>query len=111
MVATIFSLMYVHQQAEIFRLGYEGQSRHTIFQNLLDKNTVLRYNIEKNSSLTRIATTVTGDDNFQMPDSYKIVRLNYPVQNYRQAVVAQQENLFARLFGIKRQAEAKTINP
>ncbi len=109
---TLFCLLYVYQQAEIFRLAYIGEKKAVYFADSLDKNTFLRYNIEKNASLVRIGNKVFQDRDYQMPDTYRLVRLARPLENLKLAQVKyKQENLFSRLFGIKRQAEAKTINP
>lgn len=109
---TLFALLYVWQQTEIFRLAYIGQRKAVIFEDLLDRNNLLRYNIERNVSLTRIGNKISLETNFQMPDTYRLVR----VTQTRQTLIAgkrlpKQESIFSRLFGIKRQAEAKTINP
>jgi hypothetical protein len=109
---TLFALFYVWQQTEIFRLAYVGQKNQVAFQDLLDKNTILRYNISRNVSLVRIGNRVSQGMVFQMPDTYRVVRLIYPKENLRFAKqVTKRESIAFRLFGIKRQAEAKTINP
>jgi hypothetical protein len=53
-IVTLFSLLYVYQQTEILHLAYVGQKRVTAFEDLFDKNSVLRYNINKSSSLVHI---------------------------------------------------------
>ncbi len=108
---TFFSLFYVWQQTEIFRLAYSGQKSADQFQELLDKNSFLRYNLKKNTSLVSIGNKMTDFCEFQMPDSYRLVKLSVPKESL--SVVHNRlprENIFARLFGIKREAEAKTIN-
>jgi len=111
-LVTSLSLFYVYQQSEIFRLAYTGQKRLVRFEDLLDKNVVLKYNIAKDSSLTRIGSRVCANTDFQMPDTYRLVRLTRPLNSLKIAhYVKNKETLLSRLFGIKRQAEAKTINP
>jgi hypothetical protein len=111
-LVTSFSLLYVYQQSEIFRLAYAGQKRVTRFEDLLDKNVVLKYNIAKNVSLTRIGSKVSADQNFQMPDSYKLLRIAHPINGLKVTrYIPKKETLLSRLFGVKRQAEAKTIKP
>jgi len=111
-LVTSFSLLYVYQQSEIFRLAYAGQKRVTRFEDLLDKNAVLKYNIAKNVSLTRIGSKVSADPDFQMPDTYRLVRLMRPLRGIKvNRYVQKKEPLLSRLFGVKRQAEAMTINP
>jgi hypothetical protein len=109
---TTFSLLYVYQQTEIFRLAYVGQKNQTVFQELLDKNSILRYNIKTNGSLARIGNKISGNADFQMPDSYVLVRM--PASGTALNLAKEstgQETILSRLFGIKRQAEAKTLNP
>lgn len=98
---TFVCLLYVYQQAEIFRLAYVGQKKQSTFSDLLDKNSVLRYNIESSSSLVRLSNKLTSSADFQMPDSYRLMRVSS----------SKEETMFARIFGIRAQAEAKTINP
>lgn len=108
---TSFSLLYVWQQTEIFRLAYTGQKSASAFQDLLDKNTILRYNIKKNASLIRIADKVSQAQIFEMPETYRLVRLAYPENPKAVKQLPKRESMAFRLFGIKSQAEAKTINP
>lgn len=111
-LVTIFSLLYVYQQSEIYRLAYLGQKRHSIFQDLLDKNTRLRYNMQKSASLVQIGNKVMDNKDYEMPATFQLVKLSYPLENsnikYR---VIKKQNLIARFFSVKTQAEAKTINP
>ena len=108
---TLFALLYVHQQTEIFRFAYLGQKKSSDFQELLDKNAALRYNIGKKVSLVRLGNQVSGNSDFQMPDAYRLVKINNPPETLVAKQDVPRENLFARVFGIKRQAEAKTISP
>jgi len=107
---TLLSLLYVWQQTEIFRLAYAAQKQQTSFQNLLDKNTVLRYNIKRDSSLTRLGNKFFQQSDFQMPKTYHLVRLEYSKGNMALSESRpNKEGILSRLFGIKRQAEARTI--
>lgn len=110
--ATLCALLYVWQQTEIFRLGYAGSKKAVVCQELLDRNHVLRYNIERSSSLVRLGTRIDRDSSFVMPDTYRLVRLGYSRDTQRATrITEKKESLAFRIFGIKRQAEAKTINP
>ena len=109
---TSFSVLYVYQQSEIFRLAYLGQKKQAVFTELLDKNTALRYNINKSSSLVNIGARISGTNDFQMPDNYRFVKFisssgGLKLADQRQA----QEGLLARIFSLKHEAQAKTINP
>ena len=109
---TNLCLVYIYQQTEVFRLAYRGEKNLKLFQDLFDKNTILRYNVERNASLTRIGNEVSKVADFQMPDTYRLVRLAYTKENSKVIQrLPKKENIIARLFGIKRQAEARTINP
>ena len=112
MFLTVFSLLYVYQQTEIFRLAYMGQKKQVSFEDLLDKNCLLRYNIEKNASLASIGDKISGYADFQMPDSYQLVRLS-PSSESRDTrnQALRKTALLSRIFGTNRQAEAKTLNP
>lgn len=105
---TLFSLLYVYQQTEIFRLAYAGQKKLAHSEELLDKNSILRYNIEQRASLVQIGNKFSGCAEFQMPDSYRLVRFK-PARGSVNTL--NRQTLVSRLFGVKRQAEAKTINP
>lgn len=107
---TLFSILYVSQQTEIFRLAYMGERKASFFNDLVDKNAVLRYNIQRNSSLTVIGTKVPQSAAFEIPDTYQVVRLA-PREGLRFASgePLRKENMFSRIFSVKRQAEAKTV--
>ena len=109
---TSFSVLYVYQQSEIFRLAYLGQKKQAIFTELLDKNTVLRYNINKSSSLVNIGARISDTNDFGMPDNYRFVKFISSPRGLKLANQGQdREGLLARIFSLKREAQAKTINP
>lgn len=108
---TSFCVLYVYQQSEIFRLAYLGSRRQSTYNELLDKNTALSYNIKKSSSLVKIGSRINGTNDFQMPDRYRFVKVVaskgglMPAQNHAKA------GLLAGIFSLNREAQAKTINP
>ena len=110
---TFISCLYVHQQTEIFRLAYLGQKKIARLEELLDKNSILRYNINKSASLVNISSKIMADTaGFQMPQNYRLVRVaNNNEASRITAQLPKKENIIVRLFGVKRQAEAKAINP
>lgn len=109
---TLFSVLYVYQQSEIIRLAYAGQKQNAVFQDLLDKNSILRYNIEKNASLVNIGSNLSGRSDFQMPERYQLVKL-VPTAEGVAFTEANSSNpgLISRILGLNRRAEAKTVNP
>lgn len=109
---TSFAVLYVWQQTEIFRLAYAGQKKVLLCQDLLDRNNYLRYNIERSASLVRLGNDVIEDKAFEMPATYyRLVTVGSSQKSMRAQQMPKRESLAFRLFGIKRQAEAKTINP
>lgn len=107
---TSLSLLYVYQQTEIFKCAYLGSKKLASLQDLLDKNVLLRYNIEKRSSLALIGDKISEDSAFEMPEACHLIRLSSPQEPMLASRPARNENLFSRILGIKRQAEAGTIN-
>jgi len=109
---TSFSLLYVYQQTEIFRFAYIGQKKQALYQDLLDKNNILRYNIKNKASLVQIGNTISSNADYEMPGTYRLVRLSPSREGLSSKEQSlNRETIISRLFGIKRQAEAKTINP
>jgi hypothetical protein len=112
-LVTLISLLYVWQQTQTVSLAYEGQRKQTRFQELLDENSVLRYNLKKNTSLVKLGSRISGAGEFEMPNSYCLVKLSKPVEGSKFAksqVAPRMLNLASRIFGIRKQAEAKTVN-
>lgn len=107
-IITCFSLSYVWQQTEIFRLAYEGQKNLAVFQGLSEKNNILKYNIKRNTSLVRLGNKISGDANYQMPSTYRLVKFTQPAQGLQAKYSYRKESLFSYLFGVKRVAEAQT---
>ena len=109
---TSFCVLYVYQQSEIFRLAYLGSKKQNTYNELLDKNTALSYNIKKSSSLVNIGSRINGTSDFQMPDKYRFVKVVNSNDGLRPANQNQARvGLLAGIFGLKQEAQAKTINP
>lgn len=106
---TVFSLLYVYQQTTIVHLAYQVEKQQGIFQDLLDKNTALRYNIEKNASLIRIGDRISQSSSFQMPENYRLLVLAAPGEGGGARSRSGRENFVTRIFSIRRQAEAGTL--
>ena len=110
MFVTIVSLSYVWQQTEILCLAYKGQKRMSTYQALVEKNAILKYCKQSNISLVSINNRLDKKDKFQIPETYRLVRLVSPQKNLRvKANPSRRENFLSRLFSVKRQAEAKTF--
>ncbi|MGE5308437.1 MAG: hypothetical protein ACM3OC_05085 [Deltaproteobacteria bacterium] len=106
--ATAFSLIYVYQQTEIFRLAYDGQKNTKKFQALLDTNSNLRYSFKQKTSLVSIGNKISGQD-FTMPENYCLVKLDPAYSLVKADRPVKRETMVSKLFNIKRQAEAKTL--
>lgn len=111
-MVTSCAVFYVGQQTEIFRLAYVGSKSMVEFRDLLDENSLLRYNLKKSTSLTRVGNKILESSEFQMPDTYYLVKLSSPAESLKVANrrLTRKESLAYRLFGIKREAEAKTVD-
>ena len=109
---TLVALLYVYQQTEVFRLAYVGQKKQLLFSDLLDKNTLLRYNMNRNASLIHLGNKVSSSSDYEIPDSYRLVRMSVSDEALRQkAKSINRQNLLSNIFGVKAQAEANTISP
>lgn len=109
---TCLCLLYVYQQTEIFRLAYTGQKKNTRLDELLDKNAILRYNINSNSSVVNLADKLSANADFQIPENYRLVRVVFSKASLKLRETPKgKPALLSRIFSIKRQAEAETINP
>lgn len=111
---TLLCLGYVWQQTHIVHLAYEGQKRMATFQDLLDENSLLRYNLTRKTSLIAMGERVSLATDFQLPQQYCLVKVDACADQQRAkdgSRLTRQETLLARVFGLKRQAEAKAINP
>jgi len=107
---TVFSLFYVYQRTRIYALAYTGQKRVAEFQDSLDKNTLLRYNISKKVSLVNIGNRVyDGRGDFYLPPACRLVKVPgaVPAKQLKQPA---KENIFVRIFGVNKEAQAQTIN-
>ncbi len=112
-LSTCLCLLYVWQQTEVLRFAYVGQKNLNTFQDLLDKNSALRYNLKRNTSLIHIGSKILESRDYEMPGTYCLVKLDSlpegaGVSNFHRP---KKENFIARFFAVKRQAEAKTVNP
>jgi len=109
LIFTLFCLLYVYQQTQIFLLAYTVQKKSDIYQELVDKNTLLRYNISRSASLTRIDLCISQNNNFQMPEAYQLVKVETKPTGGQRPI--RRETLLSRIFSVRQQAEAKTIKP
>jgi hypothetical protein len=108
---TFIALAYVHQQNEIFYLAYLGGKKQAALANLLDKNNVFRYNINRLSSLTCLDGNILRDADFEIPAVKQSVRFEAEQAGASVNPAAERKtNLILSFFGSVRQAQAQTLN-
>lgn len=109
--ATALALAYVWQQTEIFRLAYVGQKQLGHFEELLDVNSALRYNLTRKTSVSHMGLQAAQGSEFHLPEQFCLLRVpgEQTVRSGRQQV-EDKMTLIARMFGFRRQAEAQTLN-
>ena len=108
---TLLAVLYVYQQSKIIHLAYQGQERLALFESSVDKNSNLRYNINRQMSLVSIAGLWEEGD-FEWPHQKQLVSLTtirQTPEDNRQ--IKETENIFTRLLGLRSQAEATLIKP
>jgi len=102
-ISTVLSLQFVRNQIKIYLLSYQLEKNNLLYEELLDENQILLYDINKLSSLPVISNKLeVSKDEFIIPK--RIVKLE------REEKIAEgRENFFVRLFKSKAIAEAKEI--
>ena len=111
LAVTLLALFYVYQESKIIHLAYQEQERLAFLETLMDKNNNLRYNIDRQMSLVSIAE-LWQDGDFEWPGRKHLVSSSTMQQALRdKQQIKETENLFTRLFGLKSQAEARSIRP
>ena len=107
------SLVCVYQQKQIFYLAYQGDRKQTKLQELLDRNNVLRYNLNVYSSLPYLDKRLfVKSADFEIPQVQRLVKLDFTQTKTRMTRNPEKnKNLFTNLFNIiTKQAEARPIN-
>ena len=110
---TFMSLVCVYQQKQIFYLAYQGDRKQTKLQELLDRNNVLRYNLNVYSSLPYLDKRLfVKSADFEIPQVQRLVKLDFTQTKTRMTRNPEKnKNLFTNLFNIiTKQAEARPIN-
>ena len=111
LTVTLLAVVYVYQQSKIIHLAYQGQERLALLESLVDKNSNLRYNINRQMSLVSIAG-LWEEGNFEWPHEKQLVSLSTTGQTFEDnRQIEETENIFTRLLGLKSQAEATPIKP
>lgn len=108
---TFIALVYVYQQSEIFYLAYLVGRKQAMLADLLDKNNIFRYNINKLSSLPYLDSKILRNVDFEMPAVKQLVRFNVEEDYIKISSESKRKtNLIFSFFGRARQAQAQTLN-
>ncbi|MCX7928003.1 MAG: hypothetical protein N2606_07760 [Candidatus Omnitrophica bacterium] len=108
---TTVAVLYVWQQTEIIKLAYDNHKNTNRFQELLDENSWLRYNLKKNASVVSLGNKGFAQEDFSMPSSYCVVTVNgkrTEASLYGKRL--KNKTLFAGLLNLGKEAQAKTIH-
>ena len=85
-------------------MAYLGEKKQTAFNELLDKNITLRYNIDRKASLVNIVAKA-GLTDYQMPNSYRLMKFASAKERLRlKERPLKRHSLLASIFTVKRQA-------
>lgn len=110
-LVTFIALVYVYQQTEIFYLAYLGEKKQTLVSELLDKNKIFRYNINRFSSLPYLDKGVLQNVDFELPAAHQLVRLQFSEVNTKIGREPKKRaNLFFSFFSRIAQAQAQSLN-
>lgn len=105
------ALVYVYQQTEIFYLAYLGGKKQTILADLLDKNNIFRYNINRLSSLPYLDNKILQNVDFEMPIANQLVRVAGISDNTQiSPELERRPNLIVSFFGKAKPAQAEPLN-
>ncbi|MFH1360077.1 MAG: hypothetical protein ABIJ41_03460 [Candidatus Omnitrophota bacterium] len=115
MMVTLMSLIYIHLQVQIYDLAYQGKNKQKKIRNLLDDKGDTVYDICMLKSANHLGVTLLTDgSDMQFLDKDQIVEVKVRDRagdaRLASAVSPKKEpNIFAKLFSLKAQAEARTI--
>lgn len=113
----IFAFLHVFFQTEIIKMGYQTKENEDIFQELIENNHVLKYNIyalESPYSLGRYI--LTKNSNLKLMEPFQVLSLKQgpskESSNKNKEIISLFDNyifLSLRKFFTGKQAEAETI--
>lgn len=111
-LVTFISLIYVQLQIEIFKQAYQGSLNESRLNDVLDDNSILMYNILVSKSAQNVGDKLLSNErNLQFAERQQITEVRIPFQttgiNIASRRIKEQPSLFARIFMLKSQAEAK----
>ena len=120
-VTTVFALVYIELQVEIYDLGYQGENRKSEVQKLMDDNGYVVSNICQLKSAHHLGVQLlTDNSHLRFLDNNHIVKLEMPAPLLESSRLVNAEkaemnhankksSLWVSIFSLKSQAEAEPI--
>ncbi len=106
-ICTVLALLFVHYQVRIYLLSYEVDKNNLLYEELLDRNEILLYDINRLSSIPRISYKLSSlGDEFVIPD--RILRIAR-FEEKEEKLTEKKGNFLARIFRAITLAEAKEV--
>jgi hypothetical protein len=103
------ALIYVWQGTQVFKLAYQMENKVCVYKELLEKNSILRYNIDvKISSQEMGQGFLAKDKDLKIADSVFIVKAKNNTQEPNSIYSKlERENHLLRFFNPPAEAESK----
>lgn len=113
-IVTIFSVIYINLQVQIYDFAYQAKKKEKDIRRLVDHNGNVTYNILKLKSANHLGVKLLAENsNMQFMDSSNVVQLESHIslkKEQRPAASSKTEkkpNVLASIFSLRSQAEAK----
>lgn len=112
-VLTVASLIYVHQQVELVKLSYSIEKKEKVFNEMLDRNDQLSYNIKNLESPSRLESVLISKNiKITFPKKGHVLKMAKPViiyraQDIRSVGLERKVNIFGFLDFFTPRAEAQ----
>jgi len=75
-IATVFCLLYVHQQLMLVKLSYQLKDNQKKYSNLLDQNKIIKYNIACLKSPKKVEDMLAAENiKLVMPPVWHVVKI------------------------------------
>ena len=113
-IVTALSIIYINLQVQIYDFAYQAKRKEKEIRKLVDHNGNMNYGILKLKSANHLGVKLLAENSkMQFLDNHQVVKLqtHVPSRNEARPAVTQdlekKYNLFATIFSLKSQAEAK----
>ena len=115
--ATVFCLVYIHMQMQIFELAYQGKKKANTIAALMEENSMVKTDILEMKSSKSLGVKLLGDQaSMQFRDESNVIQLvtrPSPEPLTDQVALSpspRRENPLLSLISFGSQAEAKTLD-